>query len=153
VICRNPEATVDAIACWTRIDITGRPDAPRAPAPAPAPVPAPASPGAATETLQRAVPDATGEPGEALLGFHRALAPEIRISTEPMRKRPLLLTVAAMPGHIYELDSSADLAHWTMLDRRCAATSPYQVADTQGPDAAPRFYRIAWTGTPRGRAP
>jgi hypothetical protein len=102
----------------------------------------------AVVVLQDAAPDGIGEPAETVRNLRRVLAPEIFLGPDPGRTFPRRLTVVALPGQDYEVQSSPDLRQWTTLDRRLSTANRYEVLDANGTGEHQRFYRVAWW--PRG---
>jgi hypothetical protein len=85
-----------------------------------------------------------GELAETAYWLNRALAPEILLGPDPGRNNALPLIIVALPGYNYEVQSSHDLLHWSMLDRRFATASRYEVRDTWEGAQPMRFYRVVW---------
>ena len=98
----------------------------------------------AVAVLQDAALDGLGEPAAAALSLRRALTPEIVLNPETGQSIPRRLTVVALPGQNYEVQSSPDLMQWTTVDRRLSTTNRYDILDTSSTGARHRFYRVAW---------
>ena len=76
--------------------------------------------------------------------FREALSPEIALSPADLQGGPPRLTLTALPGQTYEVESSADLLTWVTLDHRHTDTPRYEVVDSSAPPGTPRFYRAVW---------
>jgi hypothetical protein len=69
-------------------------------------------------------------------------APALRAST-PTLRTPCVSRFAGAPGHTYQVQSSADLVHWST-----AGTAPevsdgaFEFSDTGSPNLPARFYRV-----------
>jgi hypothetical protein len=94
--------------------------------------------------LQDAGTDGVGEPFEAAHALRRALTPEIVLNSNPGLASSRRLTVVALPGQNYEVQSSLDLIQWTPVDSRFSTTNRYEIMDAASAGERQRFYRVAW---------